>query len=328
MPLKKLGCLLVSMCTLAACNTPDAVFDAPVLAERILFSADRQYPEGITYSASIDKFLISSLTQGKIGTVDQSGRYVDLIADNQMISSVGMKIYNGKLYVCHGDLGISTKSKPETALKTAGLFVYDLATGQNVKRVDLTKVRLLPNSDHYANDMAFDNQGNVYVTDSFAPVIYKVPADTTQPSLLVNVPFFANAPGFNLNGIVYHPDNYLIVVKSNDGKLFRIDLGDANQVKEITGVNLPNGDGMVLYNNDLYVVNGRNKVTQLRSTDGWSTASIVKTDSVGYDQATTNTVVNGKIYTLNARINEVNAAVMAKNPSLLTARDYSIQQFK
>ena len=89
-----------------------------------------------------------------------------------------------------------------------------------------------------------------------------------------------------------------------------------------------NGDGMVLYNNDLYVVNGRNKVSQVRSTDGWQTASLVKTDSVGYSQATTNVLVNDKIYTINARIEEVSAAVAAKNPALLQANAYSIQQFK
>ena len=118
------------------------------------------------------------------------------------------------------------------------------------------------------------------------------------------------------------------MVKSNEGKLFKVDLTNANNVSEITGVTLLNGDGMALYNNDLYVVNGRNKVSQVRSTDGWQTASLVKTDSVGYSQATTNVLVNDKLYTINARIDEVSAAIAAKNPALLQASAYSIQQFK
>ncbi|GAB3781305.1 SMP-30/gluconolactonase/LRE family protein [Spirosoma horti] len=319
--------LLALTACVTACNTSDSVFDAPVIPERIAFSATRQYPEGITYAPSFSQFLISSITQGKVGMVDEKGRYTDFISDDkQLISSVGMKVRNNLLYVCNGDQGVSDKSTPQTALKTAKLFIYDLSSRQAIRRVDLAA--LLPGVNHYANDIAFDDQGNAYVTDSFAPVIYKVPADTSQASLLVNSPLFSGAQGINLNGIVYHPDKFLIVVKSNEGKLFKVDLTNTSHVSEITGVTLVNGDGMVLYKNDLYVVNGRNKVSQVRSTDGWQTASLVKTDSVGYNQATTNVLVNDKLYTINARIDEVSAAVAAKNPAQLQASAYSIQQFK
>jgi hypothetical protein len=312
---------------MTACNTDDSEFNAPVTPERIAFSSSRLYPEGITYSPALDKFLVSSITQGKIGTVDQNGRYADLITDTQLISSLGLKMQAGHLYVCNGDRGVSDKSTTQTTGKTAGLFIYDLSTRQALRRINLAT--LLPNANHYANDMAFDPAGNAYVTDSFAPVIYKVPTDTTRPSILINSPLFSGAPGtINLNGIVYHPDKYLIVVKANEGKLFKVDLASPSTITEITGVNLPGGDGMLLYNNDLYVVNSRNKVSQVRSDDGWKTASVVKTDSVGYEQATTNVLLNDKIYTINARIGEVSTAVAAKNPSLLQASSYSIQQFK
>ncbi|GAB4015902.1 SMP-30/gluconolactonase/LRE family protein [Spirosoma migulaei] len=315
------------MLLVSACNTTDPEFTIPVLPQRIEFSANRQYPEGIAYSPTLDLFLISSITQGKIGTVDQMGRYADLITDDkQLISSIGMKVRGSLLYVCNGDQGVSDKSTEHTALKTAGLFIYDLSTKQNVRRVNLAA--LLPNENHFANDIAFDAAGSAYVTDSYAPVVYKIPADTAQSVTIINSPLFAGVEGINLNGIVYHPDNYLIVVKSNEGKLFKIDLTNTNTITEITGVNLPGGDGMLVYNNDLYVVNGRNQVSQIRSSDGWKTASLVKVDTVGYEDATTNVLVNDKVYTLNARIGEVSAAATAKDTSQLQASGYSIQQFK
>ncbi|GAB3887888.1 SMP-30/gluconolactonase/LRE family protein [Spirosoma agri] len=324
---KNAYCLAVLAGTLAACNTPDPEFDAPIFPERIAFSAARQYPEGITYAPSLDKFLVSSITQGKIGTVDQNGRYADLIAqDSALISSIGMKVRDGKLYVCNGDQGVSSKSTSATTLKTAGLFIYDLATRTNLRRVNLAA--LLPGSNHYANDLAFDSEGNAYVTDSFAPVIYKVPADTTKPSILVNSPLFAGTEGINLNGIVYHPDKFLIVAKANEGSLYKVSLSAPTLPKQITGPALPNGDGMVLVGDDLYVVNNRNRVSRVRSSDGWNTFTIVESDASGYDQATTCVDVNGKIFTLNARISEVSAAVAAKNPAQLQASDYSIKQFK
>lgn len=317
--------VFVSLC-LTACNTYDPEFNDRLIPERIAFSANRQYPEGIAYAPTLGRFLISSLTQGKVGTVDEKGHYVDFIKDTQLISGVGLKVHDGKLYVCNGDQGISEKSTAQTTLKTAGLFIYDLNTGQNLRRVNLA--RLLPALNHYANDIAFDAQGNAYVTDSFAPVIYKVPADTTQPSIFVQSPLFDQGAGVKLNGIVFHPDGYLLVVKANEGALYKIPLATPYNFEQIKGVSLPGGDGMLLYNNDLYVVNNRNRVTQLRSTDKWLSATIVKTDSIGYDQATTNVMAEDRIYTLNARIGEVNAAVAAKNPGLLQAATYSIQQFK
>ena len=317
--------IIILLSGIAACNTPDAEFSAPVVPERISFVASRQYPEGITYAPSFDKFLVSSITQGKVGTVDQNGRYADFVSDDQLISGIGLKVRGNLLYVCNSDLGVSEKSKPQTTLKTAGLVVFDLTSRALVKSVRLDS--LLPGVPHFANDIAFDPDGNAYITDSFAPVIYKVTPDY-KATIFANNPQFAGEQGFNLNGIVYHPDKYLIAVKSNEGKLFKIDLNNPANVLEITGVSLSNGDGMVLYENDLYVVNGRNKVTQIRSTDKWKTASLVKTDAVGYEQATTNVLVNNKIYTLNARIDEVNAAISAKDPSRLQASSYSIQQFK
>jgi hypothetical protein len=66
--------------------------------------------------------------------------------------------------------------------------------------------------------------------------------------------------GFNLNGIVAKRPDRLIVVQTNTGKLFRIDLDDAGDkidaIDEIEGVNLPGGDGMLLDRGRLVVVQG------------------------------------------------------------------------
>ncbi len=321
-----LACLLAFVnLALTACNTYDVALNAPLIPERISFAAARLYPVGIAYAPTLGQFMVSSVTLGKADTVDEKGHYADFVDDKRLISGIGMKAHDGKLYVCNSDQGVSEKSTPQTTLKIAGLLIVDLATRQTVNLIRLDS--LLPGINHFANDMAFDDQGNAYVTDSFAPVIYKVTTDY-KATIWANNPLFAGAQGINLNGIVYHPNKYLIVVKANEGKLFKVELSNPNKVTEITGVTLPGGDGMVLYEKDLYVVHGRSKVSQVRSSDDWETASIVKTDSVGYDQATTNVVAEYKVYTLNARIGEVSAAVVAKNPGLLQASTYSIQQFK
>ncbi len=323
---------LILVAGLAACNTPDPELIDTTFPDRIAFTANRQYPEGIAYAPTLDKFLVSSLTQGKIGTVDRNGVYTDLInTDTQLIAAVGMKVRNGLLYVCNGDLGVSDKSTATSAMKTAGLFVYDLSTGQNVRRVNLAS--LLPTANHYANDIAFDSQGNAYVTDSFAPVIYRIPADANQSaSILVRKDSLFSGQNFNLNGIVYHPSNFLIVGKANEGKLFKVDLTNPSSNTAVVPITLSaplaGCDGMLLYNNELYVVHERTKMARVTSSDGWKTATVARIDASGYEDATTNTEVNGSIYALNARISEVSAAATAKNPSLLTASAYSIKKFQ
>ena len=314
--------LVVLAASLTACEdhrlSPNASFP-----ERINFVAERQYPEGIAYSAQLDRFLVSSLTQGKVGTVDINGAYADLLTAPELISAMGLKVADGRVLVCNSDQGISTKSTPQTTAKTAELLVFNLNSRQIERRTDLDD--LLPGVRHLANDLAIQPDGTIYVTDSFAPVIYKV-TPTGQASILVNDPRFVSAT-FGLNGIVYHPNGYLIVAQTGDRKLYKIDLQNGNAISEITGTGPLPGDGLTLLNNDLYVVTGSgSRVAQVRSTDNWQTASVVKTDENGYFQATTNVTVNGSVYTLNARIGEIGAAM--GNPALLQSKDYSIQKFR
>ena len=313
--------VLLTVGGLTACQdhrlSPSAGFP-----ERINFTAQRQYPEGISYSAQLDRFLVSSITQGKIGTVDLLGNYADLVAPPEMISSMGIRVGGGYIFVCNSDQGVSTKSTPQTTRAIAELLVLNVNTLQLERRVKLQDV--YPSARHLANDLALQPDGTVYVTDSFAPVIYKV-TPGGQGSVLVSDPRFASAT-FGLNGIVYHPDGYLIVAHTSSGKLYKVDLANGNAISEVGGLGSLPGDGLTLLNGDLYVVTGGSRVAQVRSTDNWQTASIIKTDGNGYAQATTSVAVNGSIYTLNARIGEISAAM--GNPALLQSNDYSIQKFR
>lgn len=68
--------------------------------------------------------------------------------------------------------------------------------------------------------------------------------------------------GFNLNGIAITDDGkYLIVVQSNTGKLFRIDIA-SRQVTEIdlSAAKLTNGDGILLRRQTLYVVGNQQEL--------------------------------------------------------------------
>ena len=306
--------LLAAACWLVACedhrNSPNANFP-----ERINFVAERQYPEGIAYSLQLAKFLVTSIPLGKIGTVDTDGRYADLLTAPELIAAIGMKVAGDRVFVCNSDQGRSIRSTSATTRQTAELLVFNLSTRQLERRTDLDA--LLPAADpNFANDVTLGPDGTAYVTDSFSPVIYKVTPDGTGSILLRDNVRFTSAT-FGLNGILYHPNGYLIVANTGQGKLYKVDLQNGNAVSEITGTGALPGDGLTLLNGDLYVVTGGNRVAQVRSTDNWLTASIVKFDTDVYMGATTSVAVNNQIYTLNARIGQNG-----------NDRDFSIQRFR
>jgi sugar lactone lactonase YvrE len=283
--------------------------------ERINFVAERQYPEGIAYSSQLTKFLVTSIPFGKIGTVDTDGRYEDLLTAPELIAAIGMKVAGNRVFVANSDQGRSIRSTPATTRQTAELLVFNLTTRQLERRTDLDA--LLPaEAPNFANDVTLAPDGTAYVTDSFSPVIYKVAPDGTA-SILVRDDVRFTSPTFGLNGIVYHPNGYLIVANTGQGKLYKVDLMNGNAVSEIVGTGALPGDGLTLLNGDLYVVTGGSRVAQVRSTDNWQTASIVKFDATGYLGATTSVAVNNQIYTLNARIGQNG-----------NDRDFSIQRFR
>jgi len=104
------------------------------------------------------------------------------------------------------------------------------------------------------------------VTDSFRPVLWHVTAEqvsagsgTPQALDVSAIPFEPNGQ-FNLNGIVSRGSHRLVVVDTNSGKLFRIELGsDLSSIRaidEISGATVPGGDGLLLDQGRLVVVQG------------------------------------------------------------------------
>ncbi len=155
-----------------------------------------------------------------------------------------------------------------------------------------------------ANDLAVDAAGNVYITDSFSPVVYRV--DTKgQASVFAQSDLF-KGEGFNLNGIVAHPDGYLLVNKYNSGEIFRISTRNGADIQR---VNLPEAvkgaDGLLLRGKDRLVVvqnAGNDQVVELVSKDGWKTATLQPARKTAYSFPTTAALVGKDLYVLNSRL--------------------------
>lgn len=285
--------------------------------ERINFTMPQLYAEGIGYNPVSNEFLVSSLHYGIIGAVSMDGKYRQWSRSGgeQFMSSFGIKVDapRGRVLVCVSDLGVGAKSTAASKHKFSGVAAYDIMTGQLRDFTNLA--RLLPNDEHFANDLTVDAEGNIYVTDSFAPVIYKIDTNNVA-SVAFNDSRFGGE-GIKLNGIVAHPDGYLLAVRMDSGDLYKFNL----KTKEITQVALPmpmpGGDGLLLDadNNLMLVQNDKGVVRRLHSTDGWKTASLTGSTQSPLSYPTTLTTVNGKAYVLEAKLPELFEAAAPKSDS-------------
>ncbi|MVM30462.1 gluconolaconase [Spirosoma sp. HMF4905] len=316
---KKTGLLLISLCLVGSLSSH-------AQTPRIAIPVPGLYPEGLTYSNQTNRFYVSSVTTATIGSVDRQGNYVKLYEDHGLKSTYGLKIDPklNRLWVCVSDANYSQFSDSTTAKKLGRLIAIDVTTGKKVADVDLTKLYA---GKHFINDLAFDNQGNGYVTDSYSPVIYKLDV-SGHASVLAKSDWFKGEE-VGLNGIVYHPQGFLLVNNTSSGALYKVDLADPTKINRVMiKTFFPGADGMLWMGESLIVIQNKSvdKVFQLVSKDNWQTADVTAATSAEdrFQQPTTGTLVDGQCYVLNSKMNEL--ADLTKRPS----KEFSIQlvQFK
>ena len=267
--------------------------------DTILVREPGLHPEGVAWDAPRDRFLVSSVTTGRITVVTDDGIHRTLVEDSALQAAIGIHIdrRDGRLLVANSDLAAVQGG----SRGLAKLGIYDLESGERLLMVDLGGLR--PEGRHFANDVTVAPDGTAYVTDSFTPVIYQVSPEG-EVSVLVEDERLGTE-GFGLNGIDYHPDGYVLAAVAGRRALVRVPL-DAPAELETVELSEPfAADGLLLRENgDLVAVattgqgeEQENETLVLRSDDGWSSARVVaRAPAPG---ATTAAERDGAIYVVN-----------------------------
>jgi len=297
-------------------------FGANAQSPQIKFGFPGLYPEGVTFNPTSKLFYVSSVTTAAIGSVDMKGNYKLVFQDSTMKSTYGLKIDpTGKvLWACVSDANYSKYSNPSTFKKKARIIAVDLTSGKKVKDIDLAS---LSEGKHFINDIAFDNDGNMYATDSFSPVIFKVDKGGTASVFVKNDLFKSQDIG--LNGIAFHTDGFLIVNNNSAGALLKVGIKDPGKISRVKVKNLfPGADGMLFDKSGNLVLvqnKGVDKVFQLASKDGWQSAEVIASTSAEdrFQQPSTNTLADNQVYVLNSKLNELSDPI--KRPS----KEFTIQ---
>lgn len=296
--LRLLVVLLPLLSLLPGCSNDDDNPD-PITApapDKITVPQAALHPEGIQWDEANKRFIVSSRTRGRLGTVKDDSSYTQLADDPRLISTIGLHLDAGRnrLLAAVSDAGVnSSRTSAATLRRLAAVAIFNSNTGALQSYVDLGGLR--PGVNHFANDIAVDAQGNAYVTDSFAPIIYKIDLQGNASVWLEN-PQLSGGTGFGLNGLVAHPDGYLLVAKANDGAMFKVPLTNpagftrVTTTVNVTGANgLVGADGLLLLDNQtlLIVSGGQGRVFRLASTDAWANATTTGSFATGAVSPTT-----------------------------------------
>ena len=221
---------------------------APAGPDRYILPGDAVFPEGIAYAPATNSFYVGSTGDGTIFRGSVATGEVQVFSpggsDGRTIA-IGMKVdAQGRLFVAGGNSG--------------DIYIYNTVNRALISRL------ATGSSPTFINDVTVTPSGEAYFTDSQSPVLYKVAANSLGIFAVERFINFVGTPivygqGTALNGIAASADGrYLIVVQTNTGQLFRIEVATKAIVEiDLGGETLTNGDGVVLDGQLLYAVRNR-----------------------------------------------------------------------
>lgn len=225
-------------------------------------------PEGIATGTGTT-FYVGSIPTGAVYRGDlRTGEGEVLVPAQEGRSAIGLKFDDrtGLLFVAGGPTGSA--------------YVYDAETGATISVIQLETLMSFINDVVVTKDAA-------YFTNSFQPILYKVPLESiaespTMPEV-IKIPLsgdYQSVPGFNANGIAATPNGKsLIIVNSTLGALYLVDpeTGVATRIDLGTDA-VPNGDGILLQGKTLYVVqNFLNQIAVVELNSDFSAGEIATT---------------------------------------------------
>ena len=225
----------------------------------------KAFPESIT-STSYGALFVGRLGDGGIVRIKpRSGERTVFVrpgaSGSRSILGVFADEASSTLWACSNDL--SALGGPATGSDTGStLKGFDLKTGAEKRSVSL------PGSQAFCNDIAVDNKGSVYVTDSANPTILKLsPGATTFEVFARDSAFSPPQGGIGLDGIAFGSDGNLYVTTYTVGELLRVEVKDgrAGRVTRLSGIHhLKSPDALrALGDNSFLLIEGSGRLDRV-----------------------------------------------------------------
>jgi hypothetical protein len=244
-------------------------------------------PEGIAIGTG-NTFYVGSIPTGRVWRGDLRTGQGSVLVPDRGRQAIGVDVdQRHRLFVAGGPTGDG--------------YVYDARTGADIAQYDFTSV------GSFVNDVVVTKRA-AWFTDSLRQFLYKVPIGRNgQLGAAQSIPLTGDIvyqAGFNVNGIDATPNGKkLIIVQTNTGKLFKVNLsGVAHQIT-LGGAIVP-GDGILLHGKKLYAVvrSPEDGVVVIRLRPNLLSGTVVRTiTSSDLDDPTTIDEHGSRLYAVNAR---------------------------
>ena len=279
------------------------------------------WPEGVDYDTRRDRFYVTSVRHRTVVEISRNGVERDVWPRSTpgIGAVLGVRV-DPKRDVLWASTSAITQMSGYTPAdsNSAALLEVRISDGKILRRFDLPR-----KGAHVLGDVTIGPNGDVFVSDSFDPVVYRLrPGVDSLESL--RSPLFRS-----LQGMAASPDGRALYVADYSHGLLRVDLstGKAARVAHAKGSTTVGLDGINLFENSIIAVqNGiaPARVVRLRlSSDGMRVdrLDVIDQNLEVADEPTVGTVIPGTrefVYVANSQWEKYNEDGTRKTGIALT----------
>jgi sugar lactone lactonase YvrE len=193
-----------------------------IVASRVAFELPETdlLTEGIAHDADREAFLVGSVHKGKILRVTKDGRASDFATvEGGRWGPLGLRVDQPR-----GRLWVAAAALPQVAgyqhadSNRSAILRYDLPSGRLVRRYEPRD-----GEAHAIGDLIVNRAGDVFATDSRAPVVYRIKAGSDSLERFITSPLLLSAQGLALT-----PDERVLYVADYARGILRVDLTSRN----------------------------------------------------------------------------------------------------
>lgn len=299
----------------------------PLAASRIVLQlADSTlWPEAADFDARSRTWYIGSVRRGRVMRIDSAGGATELTLSDSLRPSAVLGV---RVDAARGALWVTTSGIPQTEgfqpgdSSLAALIRIDLASGRVSRRWDFPVAR----KGHTLGDLTIAPNGDVYVTDSNHPVLYRLRASGDTIDAITS-PLF-----YSLQGVAATPDDRTLYIADYSHGILRLDIasGTITRLGDPPRFTTLGCDGLAWYRGSLIAVqNGVAPARVVRfqlSDDGKAITAgeVLDRNTAFADEPTIGTIVGDEfVYVANSQwekhddAGQLRAGVRLTGPVLL-----------